>query len=100
KPARQVAQDPSIREILKMAQIARIEAQLEERIHDAINQDAGLRTKIVRDFTPFCKPAKRILVDLNSGKQSCRLSKVTAIAFAEMAPLVVCPCFNPISCLP
>jgi hypothetical protein len=83
-----------------MAQVARIEAQLEERIHHAINQNAGLRTKIVWDFTPFCEPAKRILVDLNSGKSSGRLSKVTAIAFAEMAPLVVCPCFNPISRLP
>jgi len=43
-----------------MAQVARIEAQLEERIHHPINQNAGLRTKIVWDFTPFCEPAKRI----------------------------------------
>src|SRR5262249_6769974 len=100
EPARQVAQDLSISEILKMAQIACIEAQLEKRIHDAINQDAGLRTKIVWNFTPFCKPAKRILVDLNSRKSSGRLGKVAAIAFAEMAPLVVGACFNPVSRLP
>jgi len=100
EPSWQVAQDLSISEILKMTQIACIEAQLEERIHHVIDQNAGLRTKIVWNFTPFCKPAKGILVDLNSGKSSDRLSKVTAIAFAEMAPLVVCPCFNPISCLP
>jgi len=100
KTARQISQDLPIGKILEIAQIGCIEAKLEECIHDAVKQSAGLWAEIVRNFAPLGEPAERASVDLNSGKPGSRLSKVAAIAFAEMAPLIFCTPFNPISCFP
>jgi hypothetical protein len=99
KTAWQVSKDLRIGQILEMAQIGWIEAKLKECIHHPIDQNPGLRTKIVRNFAPLGKSAERASVDLNRGKSSGRLGKVTAIALAEMAPLIICARFNPISCL-
>jgi hypothetical protein len=100
KAPRQISQDLPIGKILEIAQIGCIKSQLEERIHDAVKQNAGLWTEIVRDFAPLGEPAERASVDLNSRKPGSCLSKVAAIAFAEMAPLIICARLNPISCFP
>jgi hypothetical protein len=62
--------------------------QLEQGVDHPIDQHARLRAKIVGDFAPFAQFAVRGAVNLPGGNAGRGLGEVTAIALAEVAPLV------------
>jgi len=100
KSVRQISQDLPVRKILEIAEIGGSKTKLKECIDNTVKQNASLWTEIVWNFAPLGESAKRVSMDLSSRKSSSRLSEMPAVAFAKMAPLIICARFNPISCFP
>ena len=93
-------QDLPIGQVFEMTQVHCVESKLKQSVHHAIDQDAGLWAKILRNFAPLSQPPEGTPVDLTGGKSGRRLGQVTAVAFAEVAPLIVGSGFDPVSGFP